>query len=420
MRASSRQATALAATTSSWNTHAGPPLVTHTKTGISTMELAMRFQAGEMAPAPGTVTRAASVSATSHLSKASRPALELGDGAIEIDGPEIGPESRGHPELRVGDLPQEKVRDPHLAARADQEIGIGDVGGVERLADLLFRDLLGLELPRHDLARQRPERVDQLVPRSVVERHQHGQPGVVACFVYDVVDAASHAGRQSVGPAEHAESSVASHQLGQLRVDRPLEQAHEHRDLVGRAAPVLGRERVEGQVAEAQRRGGANDRASRLHALVVSGHARQAAMGRPASVAVHDDGDMLGNRLGANGLEQVAFRQNDRISCSFFFSSSSTLAMKRSVVFWIWSWLRRSSSSETFLSLASAFSRSFASRRRLRTATRDSSAILCTVFASCLRRSSVGDGIARRTILPSLTGVSPRSDVMIAFSIALS
>ena len=184
--------------------------------------------------------------------------------------------------------------------------------------------------PRHDLTRQRPERVDQLVHHSVVERHQHGQPGVVARFVHDVVDAAAHAGRQPVGPAEDAESSVESHQLGQLRVDRPLEQAHEHRDLVGRAAPVLGRERVEGQVAEAQRRGGANDRASRLHTLVVSGHAWQAAMGCPASVTVHDDGHVLGNRLGANGLEQVAFRQNDRISCSFFLSSSSTLAMKRS------------------------------------------------------------------------------------------
>jgi len=37
-----------------------------------------------------------------------------------------------------------------------------------------------------------------------------------------------------------------------------------------------------------------------------------------------------------------------------------------------------------------------------------------------LRRSSVGDGIASRTILPSLTGVRPRSEAMIAFSMALS
>src|SRR5689334_23497577 len=171
MRASSRQATALAATTSNWKTHAQAPVVIHTKTGISTIELATRFQAGEIAGASGTVTRATSVLATSHLSESPGPALELGEGAIEIDRPEIGPERRRDPELRVGDLPQEEVRDPHLAARADQEIGIGNVGGVERLGDVLLRDVLGLELAGQDLPRERAERVDQLVTRAVVERH---------------------------------------------------------------------------------------------------------------------------------------------------------------------------------------------------------------------------------------------------------
>jgi hypothetical protein len=68
---------------------------------------------------------------------------------------------------------------------------------------------------------------------------------------------------------------------------------------------------------------------------VVAGHARQTAVPSPAAVAVHDDGDVLGDRLRPHGLEQLGFRQNDKISCSFFLSSSSTLAMKRSVVFWI-------------------------------------------------------------------------------------
>src|SRR5205823_6706850 len=192
MRASSRQATALVATTSSWKTHAGANSVTDTKTGIRTTELPMRFQAGELAAARGTVTRATSVSPTSHLSKSARPALELGHGAIKIDGPEIRPEGRRDQKLGVGDLPQEEVGDPHLAARADQQIRIRDVGGVERLADLLLRDVLGLELARQDLARQGAERVDQLVPGSVVEGHQHGEPGVVARLVHDVIDAAPH------------------------------------------------------------------------------------------------------------------------------------------------------------------------------------------------------------------------------------
>ena len=50
---------------------------------------------------------------------------------------------------------------------------------------------------------------------------------------------------------------------------------------------------------------------------------------------------------------------------------------------------------------------------------RPSSAMCRTTFTSSLRRSSVSSGIARRISLPSLFGVRPRSDSMIAFSIAL-
>jgi hypothetical protein len=67
----------------------------------------------------------------------------------------------------------------------------------------------------------------------------------------------------------------------------------------------------------------------------VPGHARQASAGRPAAITVHDDGDVLGDGLGAHGVEQLGLAQNVRISCSFFLSSSSTFVMKRSVVFWI-------------------------------------------------------------------------------------
>ena len=59
------------------------------------------------------------------------------------------------------------------------------------------------------------------------------------------------------------------------------------------------------------------------------------------------------------------------------------------------------------------------SRRMFRTATRPSSASPCTTFTSSLRRSSVSSGIESRIRLPSLFGVSPRSDSWMAFSIDL-
>src|SRR5262245_3114735 len=129
MRASSRQAATLAVTTRSWQTHGGANSVRQAKRAIRRTELPTRFQPGETDPARGTVTWATSVSPTSHLSKPPRPALELRDRAVEIGRPEVGPEGGRDQELRVGDLPQEEVRDSHLAAGANQEIGIRDVGG---------------------------------------------------------------------------------------------------------------------------------------------------------------------------------------------------------------------------------------------------------------------------------------------------
>ena len=59
------------------------------------------------------------------------------------------------------------------------------------------------------------------------------------------------------------------------------------------------------------------------------------------------------------------------------------------------------------------------SRRTLRTATRASSAILCTSRTISFLRSSVSWGTGSRMIWPSLLGVRPRSDSMIAFSTAV-
>src|SRR5207245_2367628 len=56
----------------------------------------------------------------------------------------------------------------------------------------------------------------------------------------------------------------------------------------------------------------------------------------------------------------------------------------------------------------------------LRMAMCASSTRLCTRLTNSRRRSSVKGGMGRRIILPSLLGVSPRSDLRIAFFIFVS
>src|SRR5690606_20832225 len=68
--------------------------------------------------------------------------LEVFQRANELRLPESGPEGLGDVELGVGDLPEEEVRHAHLAAGADQQVGIGkvvraEVGGHGALVDRL-------------------------------------------------------------------------------------------------------------------------------------------------------------------------------------------------------------------------------------------------------------------------------------------
>src|SRR5262245_39973012 len=225
----------VAATTSAWNVHAGAPTVSQTNAGTRTTALAARRHITGAPPALSRIVRSAmSTLPTSHPAEASRSLLELGHRLIEIARPEVRPEHGRYQELRVRDLPQEEVRDSHLTAGADQQIGVGHVGGVEGAAQLFLGDVLGLQLSGLDLAGQRAERVQELVAAAVVEGHQHSQPGVIPGLVHDVVDPAPDAHRHPARLAEDPEPCVAGHELGKLGVYRALEQVHETRDLLQR------------------------------------------------------------------------------------------------------------------------------------------------------------------------------------------
>jgi hypothetical protein len=85
-------------------------------------------------------------------------------------------------------------------------------------------------------------------------------------------------------------------------------------DFLGRAIPVLRGEGEHGEHLDAALAAMAKAGAQRIHALLVAGHARQVAPGRPAPVAVHDDGNVVWNPALRHGgfTAQTAI-----ISCSF-------------------------------------------------------------------------------------------------------
>src|SRR3989442_12806904 len=118
-RYSSENATTAAALTRAGNIHAGARVTTHTKTGMKTTAVATR-QTGFATAVfrAGSITATATLAATSHPTESPGAALKVDEGAVEVTRTEVRPERGRDPQLRVGDLPEQKVRHAHLSAGA--------------------------------------------------------------------------------------------------------------------------------------------------------------------------------------------------------------------------------------------------------------------------------------------------------------
>src|SRR5258706_8535143 len=94
----------------------------------------------------------------------------------QVCGAEVGPEDRCRPVLAVGGLPDQEVREPPLAAGADDQVGVGHAARREVLADRLLVDRVGRYAQRRHLA----HRVDDIAAPAVVERHRQREPLILA------------------------------------------------------------------------------------------------------------------------------------------------------------------------------------------------------------------------------------------------
>ena len=99
-------------------------------------------------------------------------------------------------------------------------------------------------------------------------------------------------------------------ELGEIVADEPLEQPHQHRHFLWRAAPVFRRKAVDGQELHVVLDRRANGPADRLDAPPMAFEPRQPARLRPAAVAVHDDRD-VGRLSQRSGIKSGAGIMHD-------------------------------------------------------------------------------------------------------------
>src|SRR5262249_15726316 len=89
---------------------------------------------------------------------------------------------------------------------------------------------------------------------------------------------------------DHAHAYAVAMQLGQVASDEAFHQTHEIVDLTRRARPVLRAKTVNGQVLDAELHRRAHRAPHGLDAAAMPLRSRQAALARPGTITVHNDG----------------------------------------------------------------------------------------------------------------------------------
>src|SRR6185437_15841721 len=345
---------------------------------------------------------------TGREAEASLPAGEKLERGRELRLVEVGPEPITEIELRVGDVPEEEVADPPLAAGADQQVRIRQPAELERGGEALLVDVRRAQGAARALGGELTCGLHDVPASAVAHGHLQLQARIGARALLRGADLRLQPHREALPVADEAHAHALAVQLRDLAIDGLEEQAHEARHLLRRPRPVLAREGEEGQRLDAEPAALLDTQAHRCQAGLVACRAGQAARGGPPAVAIHRDGDVPGH-----GVHHTCIT-----SFSFAARSCSMSATCLSVSFWISPSARRSSSCEIIFSFSMSLTSLITSRRTLRTATRAFSASCRSTLVISRRRSSVRAGIGMRITVPAVIGVRPRSDLKMAFSIA--
>jgi len=155
-----------------------------------------------------------------------------------------------------------------------------------------FGDLLGLQAGSDSLAAG----LHHVPAATVVEGHRQGDAGVVLGGLLGFGPGRTQAIRHGIAVTHDDNLDAITGQLAQVFGDGHQHQAHQARDFVFGALPVLGREGKHGEVLDAAVGTGVDHLDQRIHTGLVAEEARQVALLRPAPIAIHHDGHVARHR----------------------------------------------------------------------------------------------------------------------------
>src|SRR3984893_7459543 len=203
---------------------------------------------------------------------------------------EIRPIGRNKNEFAVGRLPQQKIRQALLPAGADQQARIGKIRRIEMPADHVRGDVAGAQGTRNDQRGDALCRARDFLASTIVECNDKQEAIVVPGQFLGLRQQASDFRLKTLPLADDTHAHIVFVKLREVIADKAAQQTHQIADFGDRPRPVLGAERIDGQNLDTQFADRPHRATQGFDATTMALAARQAALGRPAARAVHDDG----------------------------------------------------------------------------------------------------------------------------------
>ncbi len=110
-----------------------------------------------------------------------------------------------------------------------------------------------VDLVRRDAVGDNPaNRGEQLLATAIIERKRENELVVLTRELDSIQDGFAHLRWEAIETADVPQLGALTVQLAELAVERFPEDAYDAAHLFGRAAPILGRECPEGEIANAE------------------------------------------------------------------------------------------------------------------------------------------------------------------------
>ena len=151
-----------------------------------------------------------------------------------------------------------------------------------------------------DIAQQATDAVHDFLPGAITEGKNHGDSGILTGGL-DTAVQFFLTGLGKIGKsADRLEPDIVRHHAAQLFLEEPLQQGHQGRDFRFGTLPILGGEGVEGEKLHPKVIAGFDAAGHRIGPGPVALDALPALLLGPASVAIHDDGNVTGDGIGTD------------------------------------------------------------------------------------------------------------------------